>query len=158
MERRPEIRLRPSSCVQTPDKSGYRTSARCPSRLRYTLGLSQRSSRYGAPTLVRPRLGQGAFRVIVIEVYDRRCTITGERTLPVLEAAHIKPYVSGGPHPPENGLLLRSDLHTLSSMLDTSESTPHYWRNAMSSRVSTQCGMKLGHTSPPVSSVKLIIR
>ena len=70
-------------------------------------------SRYGAPTLVRPRLGQGAFRVIVTEVYDRRCTITGERTLPVLEAAHIKPYGSGGPHQPENGLLLRSDLHTL---------------------------------------------
>jgi putative restriction endonuclease len=33
--------------------------------------------------------------------------------LPVLEAAHIKPYGSGGPHQPENGLLLRSDLHTL---------------------------------------------
>jgi putative restriction endonuclease len=31
----------------------------------------------------------------------------------VLEAAHIKPYGSGGPHEPENGLLLRSDLHTL---------------------------------------------
>jgi predicted restriction endonuclease len=26
---------------------------------------------------------------------------------------HIKPYGSGGPHEPENGLLLRSDLHTL---------------------------------------------
>jgi len=70
-------------------------------------------SRYGQPMLVRPRLGQGAFRVIVTEVYERRCTITGERTLPVLEAAHIKPYGSGGPHQPENGLLLRSDLHTL---------------------------------------------
>lgn len=31
----------------------------------------------------------------------------------MLEAAHIKPYGSGGPHVPENGLLLRSDLHTL---------------------------------------------
>jgi predicted restriction endonuclease len=39
--------------------------------------------------------------------------MTGERTLPVLEAAHIKLYSSGGPHKPENGLLLRSDLHTL---------------------------------------------
>jgi putative restriction endonuclease len=70
-------------------------------------------SRYGQPMLVRPRLGQGAFRLIVTDVYERRCTITGERTLPVLEAAHIKPYGSGGPHQPENGLLLRSDLHTL---------------------------------------------
>jgi putative restriction endonuclease len=70
-------------------------------------------SRYGEPMLVRPRLGQGTFRLIVTDVYERRCTITGERTLPVLEAAHIKPYGSGGPHQPENGLLLRSDLHTL---------------------------------------------
>lgn len=71
------------------------------------------SARYGEPILVQPRLGQGTFRVIVTDAYERRCTITGERTLPVLEAAHIKPYSSGGPHQPENGLLLRSDLHTL---------------------------------------------
>jgi putative restriction endonuclease len=70
-------------------------------------------NRFGEPTLVWPRLGQGAFRVIVTEAYERRCAITGERTLPVLEAAHIKPYSAGGPHQPENGLLLRSDLHTL---------------------------------------------
>jgi putative restriction endonuclease len=69
--------------------------------------------RYGEPVPVRPRLGQGTFRVIVTEAYERRCAITGERTLPVLEAAHIKPYGLGGPHDPENGLLLRSDLHTL---------------------------------------------
>jgi len=71
------------------------------------------SARYGEPMLVRPRLGQGTFRVIVTDAYERRCTITGERTLPVLQAAHIKPYSLGGPHEPENGLLLRSDLHTL---------------------------------------------
>lgn len=71
------------------------------------------STRYGEPTPVRPRLGQGTFRVIVTDAYERRCAITGERTLPVLQAAHIKPYSSGGPHEPENGLLLRSDLHTL---------------------------------------------
>ena len=35
------------------------------------------------------------------------------RTLPVLEAAHIKPYALEGPHDFNNGLLLRSDLHTL---------------------------------------------
>jgi putative restriction endonuclease len=71
------------------------------------------SARYGEPMLVRPRLGQGTFRIIVTDAYERRCAITGERTLPVLEAAHIKPYSSGGPHEPDNGLLLRSDLHTL---------------------------------------------
>lgn len=69
--------------------------------------------RFGAPTLVQPRLGQGSFRILVTDVYDRRCAITGERTLPVLEAAHIRPYTRGGEHRIDNGLLLRSDLHTL---------------------------------------------
>ena len=67
----------------------------------------------GAPDVVRPRLGQGAFRILVTDIYDRRCAVTGERTLPVLEASHIKPYAEGGAHDPTNGLLLRSDLHTL---------------------------------------------
>jgi putative restriction endonuclease len=71
------------------------------------------SARYGQPTLVRPRLGQGLFRVLVTEAYDRRCAMTNERTLPVLQAAHIKPYALEGPHELNNGLLLRSDLHTL---------------------------------------------
>jgi putative restriction endonuclease len=39
--------------------------------------------------------------------------ISGEKTLPVLEAAHIKPYSKEGPHSTSNGLLLRKDLHTL---------------------------------------------
>ena len=47
------------------------------------------------------------------DAYERRCAVTGERTLPVLQAAHIKPYSQLGPHSTENGLLLRSDLHTL---------------------------------------------
>jgi len=69
--------------------------------------------RIGEPVLVRPRLGQGSFRVLVTDAYQRRCAITGERTLPVLEAAHIKPFARGGEHELANGLLLRSDLHLL---------------------------------------------
>jgi putative restriction endonuclease len=69
--------------------------------------------RYGEAQLVRPRLGQGSFRVIVTDAYERRCAITGERVLPVLEAAHIRPFALGGEHRADNGLLLRSDLHTL---------------------------------------------
>lgn len=68
---------------------------------------------YGKATLVQPRLGQGAFRVMVTDAYERRCVVTGERTLPVLEAAHIKPYSLVGKHEISNGLLLRSDLHRL---------------------------------------------
>jgi putative restriction endonuclease len=68
---------------------------------------------YGDPVPVRPRLGQGSFRVLVTDVYERRCAITRERVLPVLEAAHIRPVSDGGRHEIGNGLLLRSDLHRL---------------------------------------------
>jgi putative restriction endonuclease len=68
---------------------------------------------YGNSILKKVRLGQGAFRVLVTDAYTRRCSITGEKTLPVLEAAHIKPYSKSGPHFISNGLLLRSDLHKL---------------------------------------------
>jgi putative restriction endonuclease len=70
-------------------------------------------NRFGAEYLTRGRLGQGAFRVLVTDAYERRCAVTGEKTLPVLEAAHIKPYALDGPHCVSNGILLRSDLHKL---------------------------------------------
>jgi putative restriction endonuclease len=69
--------------------------------------------RFGSEFLTRSRLGQGAFRVLVTDAYERRCAVTGERTLPVLEASHIKPYAANGPHHVSNGILLRSDLHRL---------------------------------------------
>jgi putative restriction endonuclease len=69
--------------------------------------------RYGEPVLVRPRLGQGAFRILVTDNYRRRCAVTGERTLPALDAAHIRPYSDGGVHEVSNGLLLRRDIHSL---------------------------------------------
>jgi putative restriction endonuclease len=69
--------------------------------------------RFGGEYMTRPRWGQGTFRVLVTEAYERRCAVTGERTLPVLEAAHIKGYAEGGAHLVSNGLLLRADLHKL---------------------------------------------
>jgi putative restriction endonuclease len=69
--------------------------------------------RYGKGQMVYPRLGQGGFRIMVTDAYSRRCAITGERTLPALEAGHIKPYAENGPHRIDNGILLRSDLHNL---------------------------------------------
>jgi putative restriction endonuclease len=69
--------------------------------------------RYGEPALVRPRLGQGTFRIAVTDAYGRSCAVTTEHSLPVLEAAHIRPYAQDGPHEVSNGLLLRTDLHRL---------------------------------------------
>ncbi len=77
------------------------------------LAVNVERPRYGELVLVRPRLGQGAFRVIVTDAYRRKCVITGERTLPALEAAHVKPFADGGTHDPTNGLLFRRDIHAL---------------------------------------------
>ncbi len=71
------------------------------------------ASMYGAPALVRPRLGQGAFRVVITDTYERRCAVTQEKALPVLEAAHIRSVSQGGQHLIDNGLLLRADIHRL---------------------------------------------
>ncbi len=76
-------------------------------------GLAETNARYGEPQLIRPRLGQGAFRVVVTDNFNRKCAITRERTLPALDAAHIRPYGDGGAHDPQNGLLLRRDIHSL---------------------------------------------
>lgn len=74
---------------------------------------AEEPARYGNPVLINPRIGQDIFRVLVTDAYSRRCAISGEKTLPVLQAAHIKPYAESGPHKIENGLLLRADMHIL---------------------------------------------
>ncbi|MBL9042579.1 MAG: HNH endonuclease [Myxococcales bacterium] len=126
----------PKSTVQgktydTSDSEGAGLWAMVQDRIRQSvapsnLALSAAEARpsYGGRTTVettqrytdrlsKVRVGQGAFRVLVTDAYDRRCAITGEKTLPVLQAAHIQPFGKGGPHDVRNGLLLRSDMHTL---------------------------------------------
>jgi putative restriction endonuclease len=70
-------------------------------------------SAWGEPRLVRPRLGQGGFRFAVLKAYGHRCAVTGERVLPALEAAHIRPFSDVEQHEVQNGLALRSDIHRL---------------------------------------------
>jgi len=80
-----------------------------------TVGLSvqEDAPKYGVESLIEPRLGQGAFRLTLTDAYRKRCALTGESTLPVLEAAHIVPYANEGTHDVRNGLLLRADFHKL---------------------------------------------
>lgn len=75
--------------------------------------ISEPKEKYGTPVSVLPRLGQGSFRIVVTDAYERKCAVTGEKVLPVLVASHIMPYSRGGTHDPRNGILLRSDMHTL---------------------------------------------
>jgi putative restriction endonuclease len=68
---------------------------------------------YGRPAMYLPRFGQGAFRLMVMDAYGRRCAVTGEKTLPALDAAHIRPFHSIESHDVRNGILMRSDIHRL---------------------------------------------
>jgi putative restriction endonuclease len=68
---------------------------------------------FGDPRLAPYRLGQQAFKAVVLDAYHRQCAITGTHIPPVLQAAHVRPVTEGGEHRLDNGLLLRSDVHTM---------------------------------------------
>ena len=59
------------------------------------------------------RQGQGTFRLRLLRAYDGQCAVTGEHAVPVLEAAHIQRYLGPASNHPQNGIVLRSDLHRL---------------------------------------------
>lgn len=62
---------------------------------------------------IRIRRGQSTFRQALRKRYGDQCMITGCQLLDIVEAAHISPYRGDRDNHPENGLLLRADLHTL---------------------------------------------
>lgn len=68
---------------------------------------------FGKDYLRKSRPGQAGFRAGLTLAYEGRCAITGENIAPVLQAAHIKPVSQHGTNEITNGLLLRSDMHTL---------------------------------------------
>jgi len=74
--------------------------------------LATELRRFGAPQIVQPRLGQGTFRIAVTSAYGA-CAVSGQHSLPALEAAHVRPYADGGEHALPNGLLLRADIQCL---------------------------------------------
>lgn len=59
------------------------------------------------------RQGQGAFRRAIVAAYGGRCAITGADVLNAVDAAHIMPYLGTETNHPQNGLLLRADIHNL---------------------------------------------
>ncbi|WP_417667582.1 HNH endonuclease [Pseudidiomarina sp.] len=59
------------------------------------------------------RRGQSAFRNKLLISYNAKCCISGCDIAAALEAAHIAPYLGAHSNIVTNGLLLRSDLHTL---------------------------------------------
>lgn len=71
------------------------------------------AQRGGRPVLITPRLGQSSFRLAVLDAYGQQCAVTTEHSLPVIDAAHIRPWAVGGVHAIPNGIPLRRDLHRL---------------------------------------------
>lgn len=59
------------------------------------------------------RRGQRKFREELLKAYGGRCAITGCPVVPLLEAAHITPYLGPDTNAIKNGILLRADIHTL---------------------------------------------
>lgn len=59
------------------------------------------------------RRGQRKFRESLLSKYNNQCVMTGCSVTEALEAAHITPYNGEDTNHIQNGLLLRSDIHTL---------------------------------------------
>ncbi|MGX9117879.1 HNH endonuclease [Mesorhizobium sp. BHbsci] len=62
---------------------------------------------------IAQRRGQQSFRDALLSAYEGSCAISGCTVVDVLEAVHIVPYKGDATNVVSNGLLLRSDLHTL---------------------------------------------
>jgi Predicted restriction endonuclease len=66
-----------------------------------------------ASRAVALRRGQPKFRKKLLGIYGGACAVTGTLLPPVLEAAHIVPYMGEKTNHVTNGILLRADIHTL---------------------------------------------
>ena len=62
---------------------------------------------------VKIRKRQQHFRAMLLQVYGVQCMVTGTTITEILEAAHIKPLSSSPDNNPDNGLVLRADIHKL---------------------------------------------
>jgi hypothetical protein len=84
-------------------------------RSEFTIGniRDERSRKAGC---IVQRRGQSTFRSQLLRVYNGVCAITGCDAADALEACHIHPYIGASSNDIRNGVLLRSDVHTLFDM------------------------------------------
>lgn len=83
------------------------------SQIQQPYAKSSADTRESVLRSIRQRRGQRKFRDALMKRYASRCVVTDCALADVLEAAHIWPYRGEGDNHPENGLLLRADVHTL---------------------------------------------
>lgn len=62
---------------------------------------------------IHARRGQKRFRKKLLDTYNRKCAITNCEIVEILEAAHIYSFKGSETDKVPNGILLRSDIHTL---------------------------------------------
>lgn len=62
---------------------------------------------------IKTRRGQPDFRGRLLRAYNTTCAVSGSTVEPLLEAAHIVPHALATNYAITNGILLRSDIHTL---------------------------------------------
>jgi hypothetical protein len=75
--------------------------------------ISDEDARRRVQREIFARQGQSDFRGSLIRAYRGQCAVTGCTVIPVLEAAHLRPYRGVHTNLVSNGLLLRADIHTL---------------------------------------------
>ena len=96
------------------DMSGMiRISERDMARLQLIEPQNSKDGRQAIIDTIIKRRGHPNFRNALLEAYDYRCAITSFNAVDALEAACIVPFRGKFTHHPSNGLLLRSDIHSL---------------------------------------------
>ena len=74
--------------------------------------LLTEDSRTRSQGVIGTRHGQRTFRLRLLSAYGQ-CAATGEHAFPVLDAAHIQKYLGPASNHPQNGIVLRTDIHRL---------------------------------------------
>jgi len=83
--------------------------------LRLTIVDSRSDSITGGhrPRTVRVRIGQAAFRSMLLETFGEICALTGPAPAPTLEAGHLYSFAELDEHHTHGGLMFRRDIHRL---------------------------------------------
>lgn len=96
---------------------------------------------------IKKRRGQKTFRDQLLKS-NPVCAVTGCMLVDILEAAHIDAYRNNSHNHISNGLLLRSDIHTLYDLnhlaIDPDKKTLHFSKKALSEKYSEYEGLKIG--------------
>lgn len=110
---KPIVRGKSFDATEEPGKSLFESVMAALTSKEAPIILPDLAPVFGKPLTILPRLGQGSFRILVTDAYNRRCALSQSPVLHVLDAAHVKPVSRGGVHSVDNGILLRQDFHTL---------------------------------------------